>query len=116
MKLTLTLTDEQLAELARQVAPLVAERLAREVAPGGSPWLSIVDAADYLSVSPRTIEREIARGRLHSSPVGRRRLIHKNDLDALARSGDGEGKRQPSHPTPQGSRVRGASHPRKEGP
>ena len=50
MNLTLTLTAEQLAELARQVAPLVQlEPEATE-----SPWLSVAAAAAYLSVSART--------------------------------------------------------------
>jgi excisionase family DNA binding protein len=109
VNLTLELTAEQLAELARQVAPLVVDEITERGGP--SPWLSLADGAAYLGVSERTLEREITRGRLRSSTLGRRRLLHRDDLDALARSGDGEGKRQPSHPTPQGSRVRGASHP-----
>ena len=100
MNLTLTLSDEQLAELARQVAPLVARP-----EPGGgteqdSPWLSIAAAAGYLSVSERTIEREIERGRLRSSTLGRRRLLHRNDLDALVSKGDGGGSNASHSSTP----------------
>jgi excisionase family DNA binding protein len=92
VNLTLTLSAEQLAELARQLAPLVVAELEREASPGGSPWLSVAEAARYLSVSERTIERAIERGRLRSSTLGRRRLLHRDDLDALARSnGDGGG-------------------------
>lgn len=109
MNLTFTLTDEQLAELARQVAPVVLAELAERGGP--SPWLSLADGAAYLGVSERTLEREVTRGRLRSSTLGRRRLLHRDDLDALARSGDGEGKRQPTHPPPQASRVRGANQP-----
>jgi excisionase family DNA binding protein len=109
VNLTLELTAEQLVELARQVAPIVLAELSERGGP--SPWLSLAEGASYLGISERTLEREITRGRLRSTTVGRRRLLHRDDLDALARGGDGEGKRQPSHPTPQGSRVRGASHP-----
>jgi len=99
VNLTLTLTAEQMAELARQVAPLVQlEPKATE-----SPWLSVTAAAAYLSVSERTIERAIERGRLRSSTLGRRRLLHRDDLDTLARSnGDGGGKRQPPDPAAEG--------------
>ena len=90
MNLTLTLSADQLAEIAQQVAPLVLAELEPEAA--DSPWLSVTAAADYLSVSERTIERAIERGRLRSSTLGRRRLLHRDDLDTLARrSGDGGG-------------------------
>jgi excisionase family DNA binding protein len=109
VRLTFELTDEQVAELARQVAPLVLAQIAERGGP--SPWLSIVDAASYLSVSERTLEREIRCGRLRSSPLGRRRLLHRDDLDALARGGD-EGGIAPTTPPRrrQTSRVRGANH------
>lgn len=82
MRLALELSPEQMADLARELAPLVAAELQGE---GGtaSPWLSLADAADYLCVSPRTLERELKRG-LRSSEIGRRRLFHRDDLDALA--------------------------------
>jgi excisionase family DNA binding protein len=89
VNLTLTLTDEQLAELAGRLAPLVLAGIADRDGP--SPWLSLADGAAYLGISERTLEREITRGRLHSSTLGRRRLLHRDDLDALARSGDGGG-------------------------
>jgi excisionase family DNA binding protein len=100
VNLTLTLTAEQLAELARQVALLV--QLEPEAA--DSLWLSVTAAAAYLSVSERTIERAIERGRLRSSTLGRRRLIHRDDLDTLARSnGDGGGSNA-SHYHPAAAR------------
>jgi excisionase family DNA binding protein len=98
VNLTLTLSADQLAEIAQQVAPLVLAELEPEAA--DSPWLSVTAAADYLSVSERTIERAIERGRLRSSTLGRRRLLHRDDLDTLARSnGDGGGSNA-SHSTP----------------
>jgi excisionase family DNA binding protein len=103
VNLTLTLNAEQLAELARQVAPLVLAELEPEVA--DSPWLSVTSAAGYLSVSERTIERAIERGRLRSSTLGRRRLLHRDDLDAFARSNGGGRGSNASHsnPPPSGS-------------
>lgn len=99
MRLGLELSAEQLAELARALKPLVLAELAAEDVPNGSPWFSLAAAADYLSVSARTLEREIGRGGLRSSTLGRRRLIHRDDLDALARNGDGGGSNA-SHSTP----------------
>jgi excisionase family DNA binding protein len=57
-----------------------------------SPWLSITESARYLKLSERTIEREIEWERLRSSTIGRRRLIHRDDLDALARKGGAGGE------------------------
>jgi excisionase family DNA binding protein len=85
VNLTLTLSDEQLAEIARQLAPLVRAELEVEASDAGSPWLSIPEAAEYLRLSPRTIERELERGRVRSTTVGRRRLLHRDDLDTFAR-------------------------------
>jgi excisionase family DNA binding protein len=56
-----------------------------------SPWLALDEAAAYLSVSERTLERRIAAGRLRSTTIGRRRLLHRDDLNALAKNGDGGG-------------------------
>jgi excisionase family DNA binding protein len=49
-----------------------------------SPWLSTAEAADHLRVSERTVQRLAGRGRVRSSTIGRRRLYHRDDLDALA--------------------------------
>ncbi|MBX6370112.1 MAG: helix-turn-helix domain-containing protein [Rhodospirillales bacterium] len=50
-------------------------------------WYSLAEAADYLRVSPRTVERLVATGQLPTSTVGRRRLAHRRDLAALAAAG-----------------------------
>lgn len=66
---------------------LVEERVAAATAAqvDVSPWLSVAEAAAYLRVSERTIERLIRRRRLPSTTLGRRRLVHRDDLDAAAR-------------------------------
>jgi excisionase family DNA binding protein len=53
---------------------------------GSSPWLTLEDAADYLRVSTKTIERRIKAKRVRSTTIGRRRLLHRDDLDRLARA------------------------------
>ncbi len=83
-------------DLVDAIEDLVAERVATEAASAtgitvGTPWLSLSASADYTGLSRRTLEREIARGRLPSSAVGRRRLVHRDDLDAYVR-GDGGGE------------------------
>lgn len=48
--------------------------------------LSLTEAAEYLSLDPRTIRRYIAAGRLPAYRVGPRLIkIDTADLDALAR-------------------------------
>src|SRR5580658_653737 len=92
-------TDELRARLEAVLAPdvvrtleeLVAETVRAEFADGGaaanaasSPWCSVAESATYLRVSERKLERLIAGGRLRSTTIGRRRLLHRDDLDALA--------------------------------
>lgn len=44
---------------------------------------SINDTAYLLGVSPRTVQREISRGSLHSLKIGNRRLVPRTELDRL---------------------------------
>ncbi|MBX6370151.1 MAG: excisionase family DNA-binding protein [Rhodospirillales bacterium] len=54
----------------------------------GPTWLSVDEAARYVGASRRTVERLIASGRLRSTTLGRRRLVRRVDLDALAAAGE----------------------------
>jgi excisionase family DNA binding protein len=36
----------------------------------------------------RTVGRRVAKGRVRSTTIGRRRLLHRDDLDALAAAGE----------------------------
>jgi excisionase family DNA binding protein len=74
--------------IAERAAENVLERTHAE--PTSSPLLSVRDGAPYLGVSERTVERAIARGRLRSSAVGSRRLLHRDDLAAFVRRATGE--------------------------
>jgi excisionase family DNA binding protein len=53
------------------------------VEPAPRRWARLNEAAAYVCVSRRTIEREIAAGRLARHKVGRRVLVDLNELDAL---------------------------------
>ena len=79
-------------ELVQAIERLVDERVKAALAElepsNGSPWLSVADAAVYLGVSERTIGRLLERGRIRSTYVGRRRLLHRDDLDTHLRGGD----------------------------
>lgn len=80
------------AELARAIEEHVDARIRAAMADrddgSGSPtWLSLDDAAAYLCVSRRTLARLLASGRIRSAYLGRRRLLHHDDLDAYLRGG-----------------------------
>jgi excisionase family DNA binding protein len=95
------------ADVLDAIEELVAERVGAVlagVAPNGSPWLSLAQAADYLGISDRTIARDLARGRLRASSVGRRRLLHRDELDAYAK-GDGGGEAPATPPRRLGGSV-----------
>jgi excisionase family DNA binding protein len=78
-------------EVVTALLALVDERLAAVTVPNdGSPWFSLDEAAAYLRVSERTLERLIARGKLPSTTLGRRRLVHRDHLDELGRATTGE--------------------------
>jgi excisionase family DNA binding protein len=74
--------------LQRLVDERVSAALGQLELSTGSPWLSVADAAVYLSVSERTVGRLLERGHLRSTYVGRRRLLHRDDLDTHLRGGD----------------------------
>ncbi len=82
-RLALTLPDEVVDAIAARAAELVLERIGNENGPG-SPWLSLPEAAQYLGVSKRQLQRLVARGKVRSTTVGRRRLLHRDDLDEAA--------------------------------
>ena len=70
---------------------LIDERVERALAAhgdtvnGSSPWLTLRQAAERLHVSERTVARMTKRGRIRTSCIGRRVLVHTHDLDAHVR-------------------------------
>ena len=86
------LTASLAPRVVEALLELVDERVAALAGPTdqSTPWLSIAEAADYLRVSERTIERWIAE---RTSPLDDDRpatLLHRDDLDAVARAAAGE--------------------------
>jgi excisionase family DNA binding protein len=77
IELTVRLTDEQLAEIARRAAAFLPVPT-----PTGSPWLNVTDAAERLRCRKDRIYDLIALGKLHPRRDGRRVLLHRDDLDA----------------------------------
>lgn len=73
-------------EIVEAIARRAAEMMLEQETTNGSPWYSLSGAAAYLHLSERTLEREISRGRLRSSTIGRRRILHREDLDRFARA------------------------------
>lgn len=70
-----------LAALDEYVRERIEERLAE--LPDGKPWLNVREAAVYVGVHPRTIERRIESGKLRVTGFGRRRIVRRDDLDAM---------------------------------
>ncbi len=78
-RLTIELSDEQLAQLAALVAPLLADRAP---APAASAWLDTAGAAAHLACSPGRIHDLVQLGKLTPRRDGRRLLFRRDDLDA----------------------------------
>lgn len=97
--------SERLPELHTLFSPAVVDAIERLVderieavlasrdKDGNSPWMTLAQAAERLHVSERTIGRMVARGRIKTSPIGRRVLVNVADLDEAVAGG----KRQPPH-------------------
>jgi excisionase family DNA binding protein len=77
--------DELVEAIAERVAELLEQRHGSHRA-SESPWLSIADGASYLSISERQLQRAITKGRISSATIGRRRLLHRDELDRFARA------------------------------
>jgi excisionase family DNA binding protein len=77
IELTVTLTDQQLAEIAERAAGLVST-----AAETTSPWLNVAEAAERLRCRKDRIYDLIALGKLHPRRDGRRVLLRRDDLDA----------------------------------
>ncbi len=83
-------------ELVAAIEQLVDERVQAaldermQIAVNGTPWLSQSEAAEYLRVSERTLQRHVRRKRIQPSMSLGRPLFHREQLDALARAATGE--------------------------
>jgi excisionase family DNA binding protein len=103
----LTLPSEALELIARRAAELVLERL-KEVSVGGSPFLSVAEAADYLRAKSRQrVYDLLSAGRLTRYKDGRRVLVSRAELDAYL-TGAGRSPVAPAWPhLPRGRSSKG---------
>ena len=76
---------ELVQAIERLVDQRVKDALAEREPSNGRTWLSVAEAAVYLGVSERSVGRLLERGRIRSTYLGRRRLLHREDLDAALR-------------------------------
>lgn len=70
MKIELTLTGEQVAEIARRVADLIEP-------PTPEPWLSVEQASEAWGVKPDAIRKRAQRGHVESRHEGRNLLVRR---------------------------------------
>jgi excisionase family DNA binding protein len=94
------------------IMQLVDERveaaLTQRTADRSTPWLTLAEASDLLRVSERTIARLIKRGRFRTTSIGRRRLVHREELDAFMKAAAGEGTAPTVPPRYRGRSVDGS--------
>jgi excisionase family DNA binding protein len=76
MQVVVTLTDEQLDEIAGRAAAICAR--AQTSVP---TWLNTTDAADYIAAKPGRIHDLVQLGKLQPRRDGRRLLFRRTDLD-----------------------------------
>ena len=73
--------------LADEVATRVAARLADRIAPqASSPWMAMEEAIAYTRIPAGTFRKLVAAGRLPAHG-GRRKLFHRDEIDAALRHG-----------------------------
>jgi excisionase family DNA binding protein len=77
------LLELDLAQLAAQLAPLVAARIDANA----SPWLTAAEAAAYLRCPISRVRRLTMTGDLPTHRDGRRVLYRRDELDAFVASG-----------------------------
>jgi excisionase family DNA binding protein len=75
--------NDLVAWLDEQIRAKVREEIA-SLEPVQPEWRTVPEAADYLRVSRRTLERLVANGDVRSSVVGGRRIVRRAWLDQYA--------------------------------
>ena len=87
--------EECLDAAAEVIARVWAQQQGRRLRPSSvqTPWLTILEAAEYMRLGKRTIEHLVAAEQLASSVVetkigsrNPRRLIHRDDCDNYLRA------------------------------
>jgi excisionase family DNA binding protein len=81
--LSLVLPEEAFERIAERAAAMVLERLPGDGV-AASPYVNVVEAAEYLRAKPQRVYDLLSSGRLTRHKDGRRVLILRAELDAHA--------------------------------
>jgi excisionase family DNA binding protein len=79
LNLTVKLTSDQVAEIARHVEQLLASRAPAEP----DPWLNVAQAAAYLVCKPQRVYNLVSQRRLRHVKDGSRVLFRRQWLDEV---------------------------------
>jgi excisionase family DNA binding protein len=81
-------------DIVEAIEQLIEEKVRAAVAAiidgTDSPWLILSEAANYMRVSERQVQRLVRRGCIRPSDATGRRVFHRGDLDAFMRATTGE--------------------------
>jgi excisionase family DNA binding protein len=86
------LLDRLLPEIEEMVTAMLENKLAAAAVPQPDPWMTTLEAAGYLRLSPEALRARVRRGTIQAHPDGRRLLFHRDELDSyLGWHGDRNG-------------------------
>ena len=105
---TFRIGDGDVEEIARRAAEIVKRDLSLGVRPGGSPYLTIPEAAAHLRCRRQRVDDLLSQGRLTRVKDGGRTLIARAELEAYLR-GEPTGRRAAGAVSSIASRPRAAS-------
>jgi excisionase family DNA binding protein len=84
LRAELVIPEDTYRALVHEITAAVMVELEHDWEHAGSPWYAEAEAARYLRISERTLQRLSAKERVRSTAVGRRRLYHRDELNRLA--------------------------------
>jgi excisionase family DNA binding protein len=75
------LLDRLLPEMEARVEAMVERKLAVVAVPQPDPWMTTLEAAQYLRLSPEALRARVRRGTIPAHRDGHRLLFHRDELD-----------------------------------
>jgi excisionase family DNA binding protein len=75
------LLDRLLPEVEKHVDAMVERKLAVVAIPQVDPWMTTLEAAQYLRLSPEALRARVRRGTIPAHRDGQRLLFHRDELD-----------------------------------
>jgi excisionase family DNA binding protein len=92
MTVAITFTDEMIEAVAMRAAAIVLRMIGTTTATTETPYLTVVEAAEYLKLTPEALRARLRRGSLPGHRDEGRWLLDRRELDAhLHRSQNGSG-------------------------